>query len=151
MSDYQFSSLAICYQKSVLMQCHQKGEGISVIKLCKSTYSNDCVSIDILYRRQLSTISAFVSNLELLNNSSEINIVLEHFNLDTLDPRLFEQISNILSKFCFPNSNSTHLNSYLIDQVHVRKAFLDISHINVSDFSMSFEDHDAVQVMFRPN
>ena len=48
MSDYWFSSLAICYQKSVLLQCHQNGEGISVIKLCKPTYSNDCVSIGLL-------------------------------------------------------------------------------------------------------
>ena len=100
MSDYRFSSLAIHYQKSVLMQCHQKGEGISVIRLCKPTYSNDCVSIAILYRRQLSTIPAFFLNLELLHSSSEINIVLGDFNLDALDPGLFEQISNTLSKFC---------------------------------------------------
>ena len=151
MSDYRFSSLAICYQKSVLLQCHQEDEGISVIKPCKPTYSNDCVSIAILYRRQLSTIPAFFSNLELLNNSSEINIVLGDFNLDALDPGLFEQISNTLSKFYLVNSNSTHLNGFLIDQVYVRKAFLDISHVNVSDFNMAFSDHDTVQVVFRPN
>ena len=138
MSDYRFSSLAICYQKSVLLQCHQKGEGISVIKLCKPTYSNDCVSIAILYSRMLSTIPAFFSNLELLNNSSEINIVLRDFNLDALDPGLFEQISNTLSKFCLVNSSSTHLNGSLIDQVYVRRAFLDKSHVNVSDFNVFF-------------
>ena len=66
MSDYQFSSLAICYLKSVLLQCHQKGEGILVTKLCKLTYSNDCVSIAILYRRQLSTIPAFLVECILL-------------------------------------------------------------------------------------
>ena len=82
MSDYRFSNLAICYQKSVLLQCHKKGEGISVIKLCKPRYSNNCVSISILYMRQLLTIPAFFSNLELLNNASEINIVLQDFNLD---------------------------------------------------------------------
>ena len=131
--------------------CHQKGEGTSVIKLCKPTYSNDCVSIAILYRRQLSTIPAFSSYLELLNDSSEINIVLGDFNLDALDPGLFEQISYTLSKFCLVNSNSTQLNGYFIDQVYLRKAFLDISHVNVSDFSVSFSDHDAVQVVFQPN
>ena len=57
-SDYWFSSLAICYQKSVLLLCHQKGEDISVIKLCKRTYSNDCVNIVIRYRKHLSTIPA---------------------------------------------------------------------------------------------
>ena len=149
MSDYRFSSLTICYQKSVLLQCHQKGEGISVIKLCKPTYSNDCVSIAKLYRRQY--FDKFFSNLELLNNFSEINIVLGDFNLDALNPGLFEQISNTLSNFCLVNSNSTHLNGSLIDQVYVRKAFLDISHVNVSDFNMSFSDHDALQVVFRPN
>ena len=81
MIGYRFSSLAICYQKSVLLQCHKKGEGTSVIKLCKPAYLNDCLSIVILYRRQLSTIPAFFSNLEFLNNSSEINIVLGDFNL----------------------------------------------------------------------
>ena len=114
MSDYRFSSLAIHYQKSVLLQCHQKGEGISVIKLCKPTYSNDCVSIAILYRRQLSTIPAFFLNLELLHSSSEINMVLGDFNLDALDPGLFEQISNTLSKFCLVNSNNTHMAPSLI-------------------------------------
>ena len=108
MNDYRLSSLAICYQKSVPLQYPLKGEDISVIKLCKPTYSNDCVSIAILYRRQLSTIPAFFSNLELLNYSSETNIVLGGFNLDALDPGLFEQMSNTLSKFCLVNSNSTH-------------------------------------------
>ena len=150
MSDYRFSSLAICYQKSVLLQCHQKVEGILVIKLCKPTNSNDCVSIAILYRRQLSTITAFFSNLERLNNSSEKNIVLGDFNLDGSDPRLFEQVTNTLSKFCLVNSNSTHLNGSLIDKLYVRKLFLDVSHVNISDFSMSFSDHDAVQVVFQP-
>ena len=121
-----------------------------MIKLCRRTYSNDSVSIAILYRRQLSTNSAFSSNLDLFNNSSEINIVLGDFNLDALDSGLFEQISNTLSKFCLVNSNSTHLNGSLIDQVHVRKAFLDISQINDSDFSMSFSDHDVVQMVFQP-
>ena len=97
MNDYRLSSLAICYQKSVPLQYPLKGEDISVIKLCKPTYSNDCVSIAILYRRQLSTIPAF-----------ETNIVLGGFNLNALDPGLFEQMSNTLSKFCLVNSNSTH-------------------------------------------
>ena len=125
MNDHRFSSLAICYQKSVILQCHQKGDGISVITLCKPTYSHDCVSIVILYRRQLSTIPTFFSNLEFLNNSSEINFVLGDFSLDALDPGLFEQISNTLSKFCLVNSNSTHLNGFLIDQVYEGKAFLE--------------------------
>ena len=96
MSNYCFSSSVICYQKSVLLQCHRNGEGISVIKLCKPIYSNDCVNIVILYRKELSIIPVFFSNLELLNNSTEINIVLGDFNLDALDPGLFEKISNTL-------------------------------------------------------
>ena len=35
MSDYRFSSLAICYQKSILLQCQLKGEHISIIKFYK--------------------------------------------------------------------------------------------------------------------
>ena len=35
MSDYRFSSLAICYQKSILLQCQLKGKGISIIKFYK--------------------------------------------------------------------------------------------------------------------
>ena len=111
-------------------------EGTSVIKFCKATYSSDSVSIGILYRRQLSSIPAFFSNLELLNNSSKINVLLGDFNLNDLDPRLFEEKSNTLSNYCLLNSDSTHLNDCLIDQLHVWKAFLDISHINVSEFSM---------------
>ena len=87
--DYQFSSLAICYQKSLLLQYDQKGYSVSVIKLCKPTYSSDCVSIAMFYRRQLSTVSEFFLNLELLNNSSEIIIVLGDFNLHAFDPGLF--------------------------------------------------------------
>ena len=136
MSDYRFSSLAISYQKSILLQCHQKGEGISVIQLYKLTYSNDCVSIAILHRRQLSTIPTFFSNLELLTNSSEMNVVFGDFNLDALDPGLFEQISNTLSNFCLVNFNSAHLNGSLTDEVYVRKAFLDISLVNISDFNI---------------
>ena len=58
-----------------------------------------------------------------MKHYSEINIVLRDFNLDVLDPGLFEQISNTLSKFRLVNSSGTHLNGSLIDQVYVRKAF----------------------------
>ena len=94
------------------------------------------VSIAILHRRQLSTIPTFFSNLELLNNSSEMNVVFGDFNLDALDPGLFEQISNTLPNFCLVNFNSTHLNGSPIDEVYVRKVFLDISLVNVSDFNI---------------
>ena len=49
---------------------------------------------------------------------------------------------NTLSNLWLVNSKSTHLNDSLIDQVHERKwkAFLDISHINISEFSVYFSD-----------
>ena len=41
-SDNRFSSLAICYQKSVLLQCHQKGKGIS-------NFVNQHIQMTVLY------------------------------------------------------------------------------------------------------
>ena len=124
MNEYRFSSLNIYYQKFTLLQHHPKGEGISIIKLC----------------RQLSTIPLFYSNLELLNNSSEINVGLGDFNLNALDRELLKQMSNTLSNFCLVISNSSRLNDSLIDQVYVRKIFLDTSHINALDFNTYFSD-----------
>ena len=65
-----------------------------------------------------------------------MNAVFGDFNLDDLDPELFEQINNTLSNFCLVNFKNTHLNGSLIDEVYVRKAFLDISLVNVSDFNI---------------
>ena len=143
MNDYRFSSLTICYQKSILLRCHQK----DVIKLC---YFNYCVSIAIIYRRQLSVIPAFLQSSELLNKSSEINDVLGDFNLDVLDHELFEQMSNTLSNICLVNSTSAHLNGSLIDQVYVREAFFYISYNKFFRFQY-FSDHDAVPLVFQPN
>ena len=49
---------------------------------------------------------------------------------------------NTLSNLWLVNSKSTHLNDSLIDQVHERKwkTVLDISHINISEFSVYFSD-----------
>lgn len=72
-----------------------KNGGISVIKL---TFSNYCINKAIPYRRQLSTISALYSNLELFSNSSETKRnMLGDFNL---------QILNYLNKSVIQFGNS---------------------------------------------
>lgn len=134
MNDYWFSSVAIFYLKSIVLQYHKKDEGILHIR----NISNHCVSIAIL------------SSSELLNKSSEINDVLGDFSLDVLDHELFEQMSNALSNICLVNSTSAYWNGSLIDQLYVRKAFLDVSYNKFFRFQY-FSDHDAVPVVFQPN
>ena len=119
MNDRYFSSLAICHQNIY----HQKGDGISTITFYKPTYSSYSIGVALIYMRQLSVVSTFCSKLEFPNNSQEISIILQDFDLNALDSEGFAQITNTLSKFNPFSTKSTYLNSSLIDQVSIRKTF----------------------------
>ena len=47
MNNYCFSSLAICYQGSIKICDHQKFDGISIVKVHNSTFSNKIIDMGI--------------------------------------------------------------------------------------------------------
>ena len=96
MNDYCFSSLAICYQGSIKIFDHQKFDGISIVKVHKSTFSDKTIGIALLYRKHSSTLSSFYEALTILNDHEDISIILGDFNLDLLDSDVHEQFINTL-------------------------------------------------------
>ena len=76
MNDCRFSTLAICYQNFTSVQRYQKDDGISTITFYKPAHSIDSIGVNLMYRRQLSSVLTFYSKLELFINSQEISIIL---------------------------------------------------------------------------
>ena len=73
------SSLAICYQDSIKVCDHQKFDGISIVKVHKSTFSNKIIGVALLYKKHSSTLSSFYEVLTILNDHGHISIMLGDF------------------------------------------------------------------------
>ena len=123
MNNYCFSSLAICYQGSIKICDHQKFDGISIVKVHKSTFSDKTIGIALLYRKHSSTLSYFYEALTILNDHEDISIILGDFNLDLLDSDVPEQFINTLNNFQLLSHNITHLNGTHIYQIYIQKGF----------------------------
>ena len=108
----------------------------------KTKYSSGSNDVALLYKRQLSCVLIFYSELELLDNSQEINILWGNFNFDILDSEIFERITNTLSNFYYLLLLTVHI------WIDLLKNFLDKHFMDSSDINAYRSDGDAVQVEF---
>ena len=67
---------------------HQKGDRISTITFYKPTYSSDSIGVALM--TVIRYFNILLTKLQLLNNSQEISIALQDFNLNALDSKVFE-------------------------------------------------------------
>ena len=123
MDNHYFSSLAICYQGSIKICDHQKFDGISIVKVHKSTFSNKIIGIVLLYRKHSPTLSSFYEALTIVNDHEDISIILGDFNLDVLDSDVHKQLINTLTNSQLLSHNITHLDGTHIDQIYIQKGF----------------------------
>lgn len=144
-SNHIFSSLAICIGNSVNAFNHIKLTGFSIIDVYKASFSNEIITLLILYRRPSCSTNSFLNTLtELVFSDRKIDIVLGDYNIDAFGP-LASSVTNILSNFVQIVSEPTHLNGTLIDHIYVRKSVLETFSIDYcSVITVSFSDHDAI-------
>ena len=118
-SNFGFSSLAICYKSTIFVSCHHENDGTSFFQVFRQTYSGKVISVVLMYRKCTESVSLFYEKLETLNAREEVDIILGDLNLNSQDPQVFQDIPSVLSNFQFLSQNYTHLNGSHIDNVFV--------------------------------
>ena len=109
MNNHCFSSFAICYQGSIkICDDPQKFDGITIVKVHKSIFSNKTIGIALLYSEHSSTLSYFYEDLTTLNQNDDIGMILSDFNVDGVDSDVHEQLINILANFKLLSHNITY-------------------------------------------
>ena len=141
-SSFRFESLAFCVSK-VNSGLHHDYY-VSLLKVEKPSFSLEPVSILLLYRKQSWSVPSFIDVLaQLLQETSNIDIILDDFNINGLE--VLDSLSNVLHNFELVTS-STHLLGSLLDHVYIRRDMLEYLEIEAIIHSVHFSDHDAVYV-----
>ena len=148
-SNFRFSSLAICCKSTILVSCHHENDGTSFFQVFRQTYSGKVINVVFMYRKCTESVSLFYEKLETLNAREEVDIILGNLNLNSQDPQVFQDIPSVLSDFQFLSQNYTHLNGSHIDNVFVAKSFLQTNIVHNTVISTHFSDHDTVCVNFQ--
>ena len=92
-SSFKYSSLAICYKRTVPVSCHQqKNDRILFFQVFEQTYSGKVISVVLMYRKYTESVSLFYEKLETLNAREEVDIILGDFSLNAQDPQVFQDI-----------------------------------------------------------
>ena len=109
MNNHCFSSFAISYQGSIkICDDPQNFDGITIVKVHKSIFSNKTIGIALLYSEHSSTLSYFYEDLTTLNQNDDIGMILSDFNVDGVDSDVHEQLINILANFKLLSHNITY-------------------------------------------
>ena len=116
-SPYKFSILAILYTDTIDLLYHEKHNGVSFIKLRKSSFLNTAVKIVFIYRINGTSIQKFCEELQQLINLESFDFIMGDFNLNALDPEIKRIICQILRDYCLLVKDPTHLGGSLLDHV----------------------------------
>ena len=103
-SRFKFEILAFCVSKVNSVLHHDYLGGVSLLKVEKESFSLEPVSILLLYRKQSSFIDALA---QLLQETSNIDIILGDFNIDGLE--VLDSLSNVLHNYELVVTSSTLL------------------------------------------
>lgn len=72
----------------MLIYCHKGSDGISILKFCKFSSSEQVLSVVLIYRKQSSVLLLLYENLETFKNITSLNFVIGDFNLDVLNDEI---------------------------------------------------------------
>ena len=71
----------------MLIYSHKGSDGISILKFCKFSSSEQVLCVVLIYRKQ-SSVLLFYENLETFKNITSLNFVIGDFNLDVLNDEI---------------------------------------------------------------
>ena len=67
--------------------------GFHFFQVFKQMYSGKVINVVLMYRKYTESVSLFKEKLETLNAREEVDIIRGDFNLNALDPQVFQDIS----------------------------------------------------------
>ena len=91
----------------------------------------------------------FLSQLQDLIRSEQIQKILGNFNADAFDSDNYASLSNFLERYSMVVRDPTHLSGSLIDHVYLSNATLDNFRVTATIKNIYFSDQDAVNMELR--
>ena len=145
-NENKFKSIAYCYSKDIDVLTNEDLGGVSIFTIRKQQFSNNPISIAIIYRPPNSKLSEFFECLSYIVSSRCVDIVVGDFNIDAFDEVFNERLKQVLSNYNLNVHEPTHLDGALLDHVYFRKSFEDGKIVTSVLNNIYFSDHDAVKV-----
>ena len=105
------------YTDTIDLLYHEKHNGVSFIKLRKSSFLNTAVKIVLIYRVNGTSIQKYYEKLQQLITLESFDFIMGDFNLNALDPEINRIICQILRDYCLLVKGPTHLGGSLLDHV----------------------------------
>ena len=135
-----------CYKSQIEILKYHHTAGMSLIEFQKSSFSQDCIRLLLVYRKNNSCLTVFYDTLMDILQSNNVHIVLGDFNLNAQDQAQTNTLSQILLNYRQLVKEPTHLAGATLDHVYIRKNY--IEKFNLKDFvkCIYFSDHDAIQI-----
>lgn len=138
----KYQSLAICLRDSVILDDSMHSPGVSKILFKKSNLIDANIKLVLLYRKQSWLLPSFIDDLKQLLYD-DIDIIMGDFNIDAFKPN--KELVNVLSNYKLIIQSATHLSGGQIDHIYIKKALLDMFHVDSTVHIVHFTDHDALK------
>uniref|UniRef100_A0A7M5V9S6 ATP-dependent DNA helicase n=2 Tax=Clytia hemisphaerica TaxID=252671 RepID=A0A7M5V9S6_9CNID len=138
----RFQNTACCANSSIeILEC-QKAAGYTQIMFKKETFSEQPITLLLLYKPPNFSRNTFLEELRTLLYD-EVQIILGDFNIDALDAAN-EDLADVLSSYKLIVNEPTHLAGGLLDHVYLKKTYLDKKEVQCFVKDIYFSDHDGV-------
>ena len=99
--------------------------GFSILTFRKRSFSDEYFEVILLYKKHSVPQVLFLSQLQDLLCSEQIQIIIRDFNTDAFDSNNYASLSNSLEIYSMVVRDPTYLSESLIDHVYLPNATLD--------------------------
>ena len=137
-------SVAYGYSK----QAKEFFDSISIFTLRKQQFSNNPISVALIYRPPNSRLTGFVNCLRYLVGRS-IDTLLGDFNLDSFDEPSYIRLKEVLCNGNVKVNEPRHLDGVLLGHVYFSKSFEWDKYVTSVVNNIYISDHDAIKAQFR--
>ena len=144
----KFMSLAVCTKDYIQITEHEYFSSINALKfVIANSINHQNPSFLLLYRKTSTSIPLFISNLEHILNSNNIDVVLGDFNINYLNSDDNLLLKSLMNNFNFEQivQQPTFISSgSLLDHIYVKSANLKILQNDL--VNVYYSDHDAIKI-----
>ena len=144
----KFMSLAVFTKDYIQITEHEYFSSINALKfVIANSINHQNPSFLLLYRKKSTSIPLFISNLEHILNSNNIDVVLGDFNINYLNSDDNLSLKSLMNNFNFEQivQQPTFISSgSLLDHIYVKSANQKILQKDL--VKVYYSDHDAIKI-----
>ena len=136
-------------QVFVKVTSFQKWSGFTLLQMKKSLFSDDIMSILLVYRCHSESLHKFLTDLSSIKLAFNLDMIFGDFNIDfQKETREKFELLNVLDSAEFTQivDHPTHIDGGLIDHIYIKKTFLEIFSVEFIKICVTVSDHDALKV-----